>query len=185
MAMVCARLGLPEEQVLHISKVRVGAAVEQTDALFAVDVDGTPHARAAPLPDGSQVLIADDFTNSGSTLLGGAAIVRKRAGAGTSVSAYVSHIVAKYDRSVLAKFVAKLYGEGGEAPVLDAFYCTDSVSSVSGWLAEEVQRRQASGKEARAIIVPLAPTIAEWIRTHPPGTQLPPCMRRIVQQCAP
>ena len=48
---------------------------------------------------------------AGSTLLGGAEIVRRHAGADTSVAAFVTHLVAKYDRTVLDKFVAKLYGE--------------------------------------------------------------------------
>jgi hypothetical protein len=64
-SLVCTRLGLSEEQVLHIAKSRVGAAIEQTDALFVVDASGTPQKRDQPLPAKSQVLIADDFTNSG------------------------------------------------------------------------------------------------------------------------
>ena len=53
---------------------------------------------AAIEPD-AYVLIADDFTNSGSTLLDGATIVRDSAaggaGASLTVEAWVTHFVAK------------------------------------------------------------------------------------------
>ncbi|EOD37629.1 hypothetical protein EMIHUDRAFT_225187 [Emiliania huxleyi CCMP1516] len=67
---------------------------------------------------GTFVLLADDFTNSGSTLFGGAEVIRTHADGAIKVCAYVSHYVAKYDRATVSKFVDKLYAGGA----LDEFH---------------------------------------------------------------
>lgn len=156
--------GLPLEHVLWIDKSRVGEKVTQTDGFSYVDAAGKEVHRDAPFPDNAQVLIADDFTNSGSTLFGGANIIRKHAGSGISVSAYVSHFVAKYDRSTVASFAKKLYAEDGGAPSLDYFHCTNSIPLVTSWLGEEIAARTAKGLDSRAQVMSLAPTIAKWLK---------------------
>ena len=158
--------GLPADQILFIEKSRVGTQVSQSETLNYIAADGTQKARES-IPAGSQVLIPDDFTNSGSTLFGGATIVRKKMGGGGggkgSVAAFVSHFVAKYERAVVDKFVAKLYGEGGEASDLDAFFCTDSVACSVAWLEAEVAQRAAAQKPRLAHVFSCAPVIAEWV----------------------
>ena len=95
--------------VLWISKTRVGASITQKNDLFYINSKGEECKLQGKLPDNSTVLIADDFTNSGSTIFGGAEIVRSHAGPGTTVNAFVSHFVAKYDEPTVKKFVEKLY----------------------------------------------------------------------------
>jgi phosphoribosylpyrophosphate synthetase len=103
---------------------------------------------------------ADDFTNSGSTLFGGAEIIRKHAGGNNRVAAYVSHYVAKYDRGTVTKFVDKLYGK--DAP-LDEFHCTDSIPNVIAWLKEDVKKHVEAGAAQKVHVMQLAPMIGEWI----------------------
>lgn len=57
--------------------------------------------------------------------------------------------------------------QDGKPSALDTFFCSDSVPSVTGWLAQEVSARVAAGKEQRASIVPLGPVLANWIRANP------------------
>jgi len=157
--------GIPLENILFISKSRVGTEVTQEERLSFVSEKGEVVDRPQLLPTGSQIVIVDDFTNSGSTLFGGADIVRKRSAGKVTVSAYVSHYVAKYDRQAVVKFVSTLYGDNGRSPTLDRFYCTDSIPTVVGWLVEECNTR---GGNSRVQVVPLAPLIADWIRSNPP-----------------
>lgn len=162
--MVLTRLPLLQrDRVLYIAKTRVGAEVAQSDTLLWVDEAGEERTTER-LPDGASVLLADDFTNSGSTLFGGAEIIKKRAAGAITVAAYVTHFVAKYDKSVVEKFVEKLYG-GGVA--LDTFHCTDTLPSTTRWLEEEVEARAARGEAPRAFIMSVAPMIAQWIQEHP------------------
>ena len=90
-------------------------------------------------PPGALVLLADDFTNSGSTLFGGAEIIRKhQQQAGTiQVLGYVTHYVAKYQRQMASKFVDKLYSAG---TALDEFHCSDSIPNVVAWLIEDANK---------------------------------------------
>lgn len=155
--------GIAEDHVLYIAKTRVIAEVRQTESLFYRpdgDLSTDPSVREA-LPSGAHVLIVDDFTNSGSTLFGGATILKKKAEGAVKVSAWVSHFVAKYDRPTVHKFVDKLYG-GPDS--LDFFYCTDSNPTVVGWLTEELAARDGP---TRASVMPLGPLIAEWVAAHP------------------
>merc|ERR1712083_894113 len=118
-------------------------------------------------PDGAYVLIADDFTNSGGTLFGGATIVRSHASADVTVGAFVTHYVAQYDRANVAKFVRKLQGESGSPPVLNQFSCTNSIPMVVSWLQEEA-KSIANGKELPITVMSVAPVIAEWVLKHAP-----------------
>ena len=89
---------LPLDQILYLEKKRVGAKIEQSTVLQYKDERGAARD-AEQLAIGSHVLIADDFTNSGSTLFGGAKVVRNSTEVGKggtlTVEAYVTHFVAK------------------------------------------------------------------------------------------
>jgi len=157
-------VGISLTNILFISKSRVGTEITQEERLSFVSETGGVVDRAQNLPAGSRVLIVDDFTNSGSTLFGGANIVRKRCQGQVHVSAFVSHYVAKYDRQAVSKFVSNLY----DGHALDRFYCTDSISKVVDWLLEECGKRQ--DEPLRVQVIPLAPLIATWISQNPPPT---------------
>ncbi len=62
---------------MYLKKTRVGAESEQIDVPQYLDESGKEKTLDF-IDAGSHVLIADDFTNSGSTLLKGAGIVRKK-----------------------------------------------------------------------------------------------------------
>ena len=81
-----------------------------------------------------------------------------------TVSAFVSHFVAKYERKVVDSFVSKLYSEGDNVSDMNTFYCTDSVACSVKWLNEEVDKRVAAGKGKLAHVVSCAPVIAEWVK---------------------
>ena len=169
--MVVNRLRIEPSQVLFLKKTRVGGAIDQEVQLYYCpeeQPDRTRRAGAAtkredPLPADACVLIADDFTNSGSTLFGAAKIVRARAVAGASmrVGAWVTHFVAQYDEEKVKTFVAALYDEGSQ---LDYFCCSDSVPSATAWLREH-ERLYLAGRplERRVHVRPLAPVLAEWV----------------------
>ena len=176
--------GIPFDHILWIDKTRVGAAVSQAEGFNYIDAAGREKRLVGKFPEGSFVLLADDFTNSGSTLFGGAEIIRRNAASKIEVHAYVTHFVAKYDRSTVTKFVAKLYEEDrpvdvsgsleGIAPkMLDEFHCTDSIPDVTMWLREDVQAQVGLGNKARAHVMPLAPLIADWIGSQPAPTAPP------------
>jgi len=162
--MVVTRLaGIAEDHVLYISKTRVNAEVRQAEALLYQpegDVSSDAHSREA-LPAGARVLIVDDFTNSGSTLFGGATVLKKRASEDVKVYAWVSHFVAKYDQPTVQKFVDKLYAG---ADSLDGFYTTDSNPTVVGWLTQALAARD---EPVRAWVMPLGPLIAQWVAARP------------------
>ena len=87
--------GIPYANILWIEKSRVGAEIKQTEGFSYLDGTGTSHAKKGGFASGAFVLLADDFTNSGSTLFGGAEIIRKHADGKIHVHGYVSHYVAK------------------------------------------------------------------------------------------
>jgi len=150
--------GIAVDHVLYIEKSRTGTATSQVDILFYME-KGEKKQREK-LPANAQVLIPDDFTNSGGTLFGAGTIVRKHAEGDMSVSAFVTHFVAKYERSVVDKFVAKLYSEDGKSD-LDHFFTSDSVACSVAWLNEEVAKR---AEPKRVTIVSAAPVVASWLR---------------------
>jgi len=170
--MVRATLGseIALSNIMYIEKSRVGADIVQADHFLYLDEQGTPQQRRAALPDGARVLIADDFTNSGGTLLGAAEIVRSHCAAGGKlhVSAYVSHFVATYDRAKVAKFVDKLYA--ADAP-LDEFHCSDSIPTVVQWLREEIDARVDAGAPRKAHVMKLGAMLAAWVQANPLAPQ--------------
>ena len=169
-SMVHSRVsGLPLERICYISKSRVGEDITQSETLQYIDSDGLTRTVDEPIFDGAKVVIIDDFTNTGSTLFGGAQIIRKlAAGRNVTVGAMVAHFVAKYDRDTVSAFVTKLYGEPGKGAALDSFHCTDSIPRVTGWLEEELRPRLAEGLPRKAHLVSLAPVVADWVATPPP-----------------
>lgn len=112
-------------------KTRVGEEVSLTGTLYYTDENGQQQSLVSELPAGSLVLIADDFTNSGDTLFKCAAVVRRCAGPGVIVRAFVTHFVAKYSRDMVEKFADRLYA--GE---LDSFACTDSIPALHAGCAK-------------------------------------------------
>lgn len=151
--------GLKEDQVLFIEKSRVGTQVTQSEVLNYIDAAGCKVPKDS-LPDGAAVLVPDDFTNSGSTLFGAGSIIRKHASGTLNVAAFVSHFVAKYDKAVVDKFVAKLYSEGEHVSDLDHFYTTDTVGCSTRWLSAEVEKRDG---KPRCTVMSVAPVIATWL----------------------
>jgi len=171
--MVEAQLkGIARENVLYIEKKRVGTEVTQS-AFLNYNADDGSQATRESLPTGANILIPDDFTNSGSTLFGGASIVRKHVAGPCTVGAFVSHFVAKYERAVVDKFVATLYSENGTASDMDYFYTTDSIPLTTNWLQEEAARRIAAGHPKRVFLTPLAPMIASWVSSRSTPTHSP------------
>jgi hypothetical protein len=154
--------------ILWIEKSRVGADIVQADHFLYLDEHQAPQRTESKFPDGARVLIADDFTNSGGTLLGAAKIVRSHCAPGglLHVSAYVSHFVATYDRAKVATFVGKLYAT--DAP-LDEFHCSDSIPTVVRWLVEECDARVRAGAPRKAHVMPLGAMLAAWVQTNPLG----------------
>merc|ERR1712187_878925 len=102
------RLKLDCDHILYIEKTRVGEVTEQVQKLFYKEESAVLEKSAFLHTD--SVLIIDDFTNSGGTLLGAVDLVRKMVeGAGTpSVSIFVSHLVAAYDPKVVSTLQEKL-----------------------------------------------------------------------------
>ena len=72
-------------RVRAVYRTGVGAEVTQKEELLYLDAEGVTQMRAGELPDGARVLIADDFTNSGSTLFGAADILKKKTAPGATV----------------------------------------------------------------------------------------------------
>mmetsp|Transcript_27495 Transcript_27495/g.83656 ORF Transcript_27495/g.83656 Transcript_27495/m.83656 type:complete len:449 (+) Transcript_27495:107-1453(+) len=164
--MVMRACQIGQTQILWIPKSRIGADIKQTNGLMYLDEAGAERLRADPIPGSSYVLLADDFTNSGSTLFGGAKVIRKHAEPSVHVAAYVSHFVGKYDRPTVSKFVSSLYDNTGERS-LDEFYCTDSVAQTIAWLREDLAKRPQD-EEPRCHIMSLARVIKDWVITHQP-----------------
>ena len=107
------------------------------------------------------VLIPDDFTNSGGTLFGAGAIVRSHAaGKLKECAAFVTHFVAKYEKSVVDKFVQRLYSEGEMTSDLDHFYTTDTVACAVAFLEAEVAKRD---DPKRVTVTSVAGVVAEWL----------------------
>jgi len=158
--MVQACIDLPLDQILWISKTRVGANITQKNDLFYLNAKGEECKLETKLPPQSKALIADDFTNSGSTIFGAAEIIRSHAEAGVTVDAFVTHFVAKYDQATVRKFVEKLYMDGCG---VDSFTCSDSIPNVVGWLNAEAAKRQEKGGKQKIHVMPLAPLISKWI----------------------
>ena len=170
----------PLANILYLTKVRVGTLSEQSDAFMyytddPLDPSAEPKSRPPTgqiFPHGARVLVVDDFTNSGSTLIGASKLIRRRASqdeGGVRVEAYVSHFVALYDRAKVRSFVDKLYDDRADGG-LDMFSCSESVPTVVGWLRDECLRKEQRSDPQelqRLHVVGLAPLISDWLADEP------------------
>ena len=62
-------------------------------------------------------------------------------------------------------------------PVLDSFFCTDSVAASASWLETEEAALVADGQPLKVNVMPIAPVIAAWIRENPPPALRKPSRR--------
>jgi len=121
-------LKLDNDHILYIEKTRVGASIQQENKIF---YGGGPEEKGekTEFTPQDQFLIIDDFTNSGSTLIGAVNIVKamiKGKGAPT-IHIFVSHLVALYDEKKLTDLKGKVNGLGKECKL----YCTNSIPSTT------------------------------------------------------
>lgn len=139
-------LRLEDDHILYINKTRVGDKIKQEQKLYYQKPSGEADQRSH-FKRGQHVLIIDDFTNSGSTLFGAVSLVRSlltsESGQALTaeeqkealpVSIFVSHLVAGYQESTVAKIRQKLHDLGS-----CRFYTTDSIPSTTQHLADEPQ----------------------------------------------
>lgn len=116
-AAVVQHLGLARDHILWIKKTRVGSSVEQVQKLFynGEKHDAEPGEKTS-FQSTDHMCIIDDFTNTGSTLLGALglarSLVRSGGAADMDVSIFVSHFVANYDAKVVRAFQQKLHNCG-------------------------------------------------------------------------
>jgi len=109
---VVDRLKLDADHILYIKKTRVGDSIGQEQKLFYET--GTPgqSGEKTSFVEGDDILIIDDFTNSGSTLFGAVALAQKMASVPIGVTIYVSHLVATYDTKAVEVIKEKVKALG-------------------------------------------------------------------------
>lgn len=160
---VVETLRLDYDHVLYIKKVRVGETIGQEQKLFFEKDRSTEGEKSSFSPE-DNVLIIDDFTNSGSTLFGAVNLVKKltKGGGCPRVSIFVSHLVAVYDLKVVAGIRTKIQELGPSC----RFFTTNTIPlttdalkdhpqcevlDVSDFIADLVAQRKGSGRSfARA-----------------------------------
>lgn len=110
---VAKTLRLDEDHILFIQKSRVGESIEQVQKLFFHKHSGEV-AEKIEFTGTDQVLILDDFTNSGGTLTGAVELVKSKTkgDAAPTVHIFVSHLVATYDPNVVENLIKKLAALG-------------------------------------------------------------------------
>ena len=120
---------------MYITKVRVGDRTEQTQKLFYELEPSTQGEKSAFLPS-DELLIIDDFTNSGGTLFGAVNLARKLAGSDEfRVTIFVSHLVATYDDKVVEGVAKKLQELGPNC----RFCTTNTIPSTTALLKDHPQ----------------------------------------------
>merc|ERR1712059_183863 len=92
----------------------MGESTEQTQKLFYDSGRGGEPGVKEFFLRTDQVLVIDDFTNSGSTLFGAVSLARKMAHESPSlkVTIFVSHLVATYDPKIVHGIAEKLKSFG-------------------------------------------------------------------------
>jgi hypothetical protein len=133
---VVQRLGLAMDHILFLRKTRVGETIGQEQKLFYET--GTPDAEGekSSFSPTDQVLIIDDFTNSGSTLFGAVNLLGKLTGGNPpQVTIYVTHLVATYDPKVVSGLLDKLHGLGPTCK----FCTTNTIPSCTQVLKDDPQ----------------------------------------------
>lgn len=134
---VVDRLKLDADHILYIKKTRVGDQIGQEQKLFFEFPDGTSGEKMS-FAAGDNVLIIDDFTNSGSTLFGAVGLAQKMAGSASSsiqVTIFVSHLVATYDAKVVDGIKDKLHALGPQC----RFVTTNTIPSTTNLLKDDKQ----------------------------------------------
>jgi phosphoribosylpyrophosphate synthetase len=129
-------LKLDPDHILYMAKTRVGDSIEQVQKLFYDMSPGQQGEKTSFSPkDG--VLIIDDFTNSGGTLLGAVELIKsKTQGEGTpTVDIFVSHLVATYDEKVVEGLRKKLHGLGDKCRL----FVTNSIPRTTAILKDDPQ----------------------------------------------
>jgi len=114
-------LTLAPEHVLWMNKSRTGGTIEQEKKINFMSASGEQGEKSTFTGE-DHVVILDDFTNSGSTLFGAAALVKSLAGDAADAlqtTIFVSHTVASYDDAALEGMASKLEKMGPTCK-----YCT-------------------------------------------------------------
>ena len=119
-----------------------------------------------------KMIIIDDFTNSGGTLFETGKTLRdhydlKANNTKLTIGAYIPHLLAKYQDSVVQKLVDKLYSD---EEALSAFYTSDSVPRMATLLREKEDEKKKekglAGEPNKAHVMTLAPIFKEWLQEH-------------------
>jgi len=133
---VVDRLKLDCDHILFIKKTRVGESIGQEQKLFYVQANGEQGEKMHFSAE-DNVLIIDDFTNSGSTLFGAVNLCNKltEGGGKPLVDIYVSHLIATYDPKVVASLLEKLHALGKTTK----FYTTNSVPLTTNLMKDDPQ----------------------------------------------
>jgi len=133
---VTTNLKLDADHILFMAKVRVGDQISQVPKLFFMKGE-EENGEKTEFSSDDQVLIIDDFTNSGSTLLGAVKLVKeKTTGAGiSSVNIFVSHLVATYDSKIVEKLRTELHALGPECKL----FVTNSIPETTNLLKDDPQ----------------------------------------------
>eukprot|EP00746_Dinoflagellata_sp_MGD_P010248 gnl/MRDRNA2_/MRDRNA2_121095_c0_seq1.p1 gnl/MRDRNA2_/MRDRNA2_121095_c0~~gnl/MRDRNA2_/MRDRNA2_121095_c0_seq1.p1 ORF type:complete len:471 (+),score=87.72 gnl/MRDRNA2_/MRDRNA2_121095_c0_seq1:96-1508(+) len=133
---VKTRLRLDMDHILYIKKTRVGDSIEQTQELFFDEPDNEAAGSKTSFLPTDHLLIIDDFTNSGSTLLGAVNLAQKMVEGGKfDVSIFVSHLVASYDPKIVEGLLKKLHAIGPQCK----FYTTNTIPMTTNVLKGDPQ----------------------------------------------
>lgn len=144
-------LELDLDHILYIEKTRVGDSIEQVQTLFFEQPGGGARGtKSSFAPATDNVIIIDDFTNSGSTLFGAVNLCTSLAGGKPmNVSIFVSHLVALYDKKVVEVFLQKLHALGSQC----RFVTTNSVPLTTDLIKDDPQVEVLSIAELVADLV--------------------------------
>lgn len=132
-AAVRQNLELDMNHILYIPKTRVGDEIKQEKRFVYLEKE-SEHEKSG-FSDKDSVLVIDDFTNSGSTLLGATGLVQTKSLASNTpqLSIFVSHLVAAYDAKVVEKLKHNLH----ELPFKCDFYTTNTIPQMTELLKDE------------------------------------------------
>jgi len=139
---VVKRLKLDADHILYIKKTRVGEKVGIEQNLYYETGKETASGEKVTeqkkaLSDGDSLLIIDDFTNSGSTLLGAVNLARSMCPGDNSlnVTIFVSHLVAAYDPKVVENLKNKVHALGPQV----RFVTTNTIPKTTDLLKGDSQ----------------------------------------------
>mmetsp|Transcript_125389 Transcript_125389/g.325688 ORF Transcript_125389/g.325688 Transcript_125389/m.325688 type:complete len:486 (-) Transcript_125389:131-1588(-) len=139
---VVNRLKLDADHILYIKKSRVGEKTEIEQNLFyetgEEDAEGNKKGgQKKAFNAGDDVLIIDDFTNSGGTLFGAVNLAKGMCpdSSGLRVTIFVSHLVAAYDPGVVENLKKKLHALGSQT----RFVTTNTIPVTTDLLKNDPQ----------------------------------------------